>query len=101
MPDEHLLLIPTAGRNILVSWEAREQLLARMRLHEWANELRITFLDAGPTQPPHLKDDQEIVLLCVIDEWARDIGRDNLPQGIWNLRLALDDEVGENPDPRD
>lgn len=59
------------------------------------NDIRDAFLAAGTTRPIELTDPQKLALRNAISFWAVDTGGsyDELPEGIYHLRNALQDDL--------
>ena len=59
-----------------------------------AHQLRTVFEAVGPTRPTKFTLEQKGDLLRAIEDWHRDVGGyDGLPEGIFDLRNALIDDL--------
>lgn len=77
-----------------ISWDTRQELLERLGGREGvervvADRVRGAFEAVGTTRPVELDQRGQSLLLDVIDRWMDDVGADELPEGIFNLRYAL------------
>jgi hypothetical protein len=76
---------------ITLSWREREQLVARM-IAAYPTTHRVVgpFRSVGTSRPLELVDPNDMTfVLAVVDAWALDVGDDEIPQGIADLRSAL------------
>ena len=81
-------------RGIVIPWSSREALLRRFRNLSSMSDIVDAFEAAGTTQPVRLTDSQKALLLNLISFWADQIdGFDDLPEGIYDLRNALHDDL--------
>jgi hypothetical protein len=80
---------------VLIPCSSREALLERFRNLDSLNDVRDAFLAVGTTQPVRLTDPQKALLLNIITLWAdqTDGGYGDLPEGIYDLRNALHDDL--------
>jgi hypothetical protein len=80
---------------VSIPWSSRDALLERLRNLETMNDVRDAFRAVGTTRPVRLTGPQKAGLLNVITFWAdqTDGGYDDLPEGIYDLRNALHDDL--------
>jgi hypothetical protein len=84
-----IVSIPRSSHDALL-----EQLQNRHSMKD-VREVRDAFLAVGTTQPVRLTDPQKLALRNVITFWANEMSGsyDDLPEGIWDLRNALQDDL--------
>jgi hypothetical protein len=77
---------------VVIPWSS---LLDQFRNLDSMNDVRDAFQALGTTPPVRLTDPQKALLLNIITFWAdqTDGGYDNLPEGIYDLRNALHDDL--------
>ena len=61
---------------------------------EGTEEVVDAFTAVGASAPVRLGRPQKVLLVEMIDRWAADIGAEDLPVGVWELRCALVDDLG-------
>jgi hypothetical protein len=81
--------IATAARVVVISWDARQQLLERVRQLHGGAELIERFDAVGTSQPAKLNRAGKQLVLETIYGWTEQVGVDELPEGITELRYAL------------
>ena len=94
--DEARIELP--GGMVSIPWSSRDALLEQLETRDSmtdAAETRDAFLAVGTSRPVRLTDPQKRALRSVITFWANEVGGsyDDLPQGIHDLRNALEDEL--------
>jgi hypothetical protein len=73
---------------LVISWDAREELLSRLRGQH--GPLDDAFRAVGASRPVTLDEADKEALLLVIDEWGAELGDyRELPDGFFDLRNAL------------
>lgn len=79
----------------MIPWSSREALQERLRNAETMNDVVESLQAVGTTQAVRLTDTQQVGLLNIIVFWANEIegGDDDLPEGINDLRGALQDDL--------
>ena len=84
-----IVSIPSSSRDALL-----EQLVKRGSMTD-VPDVRDAFLAAGTERPIRLTDPQKLGLRNVISFWAVEEGDnyDNLPEGVFALRNALQDDL--------
>ncbi len=83
---------------VSIPWSSRDALLEQLETRDSitdAAETRDAFLAVGTSGPVRLTDPQKRALRSVITFWANELGGsyDDLPEGIHDLRNALEDEL--------
>ena len=80
---------------VSVPWSSRDALLEQLGSLDSISEVREAFRAVGTTQPVRLTDPQKLGLRNVITFWANQRGGsyDDLPEGIYDLRNALQDDL--------
>jgi len=79
---------------VSIPWSSRDALLEQLRDQDSLSDVREAFQAVGTT-PVRLTDPQKLGLRNVITFWANQMGGsyDNLPEGIYALRNALQDDL--------
>jgi hypothetical protein len=75
--------IALPGRTVVITWEEREALVARLRRAVEA------FERVGTSRPVVLGTGDAPVLLATLDAWAIEVGAEGLPGGVAELLAAL------------
>ena len=83
---------------VSIPWSSRDALLEQLGNRDSMNDVgdvRDALLAAETTQPVRLTDPQKLALRNVITFWANEMSGnyDDLPEGIWDLRNALQDDL--------
>ena len=80
---------------VSIPWSSRDALLEQLGNLDSMSEVREAFRAVGTTQPVRLTDPQKLGLRNVITFWANQRGGsyDDLPEGIYELRNALQDDL--------
>jgi hypothetical protein len=90
--------IATSREVIELSWASRDSLLHEIRnLGESAKPIRAAFEAVGASRPVELSRAEQSRLFSAIDLWADSVTVAALPPGIWRLRCALADQLGDAP----
>jgi hypothetical protein len=85
--------ITTANADLtVISWDAREQLLERVRQPEGGEDVARRFQAVGATRPVTLDAAGKALLSTVLEGWLEEVGKDELPYGVSELRNALIDD---------
>jgi hypothetical protein len=74
---------------IVISWDTRDELVDRLRLRADGATAVEAFRAVGASSPVRLTIDEKEQLLIVIDEWMCELGSGYLPDGVFDLRSAL------------
>ena len=86
--------IGLARETISLPWTSRAALLEQFKDVDSMWELRKAFEDVGTSRPVTLTREQRADLLAVIVHWAdAEKGYDRLPEGVFDLRSALQDDL--------
>ncbi len=72
---------------------SRDELLEEMSRVDDAREAIRAFHGAGASSPVRLDRADKAMLVRVIETWFGEVGKEELPQGIWELRAALLEEL--------
>lgn len=78
---------------VRLPWRSRELLLRKLRTTPGAEEIVKTFEDVGATKPVELDTEQKALLYRILDDRGFTTGFHELPEGFFELRNALSDEV--------
>jgi hypothetical protein len=88
--------IPLGRETITLPWASREALLGQFKHLDSMRDIRRQFENVGTSRPVQLTRLQKRDLLQVIVQWASEEGGyDRLPEGIFDLRNALHDDVSD------
>jgi hypothetical protein len=90
--------IVTSRATVELSWKAREALLHEVRHLQSARGVIDAFEAVGTRRPVPLTRNDEGVLLEAIEQWSVGVTVGGLPDGIWDLRCALADDLHDTPD---
>jgi hypothetical protein len=86
--------IPLGRETITLPWASREALLGQFKHLDSMLDIRRQFENVGTSRPVQLTREQKRDLLQVIVQWASEEGGyDRLPEGIFDLRNALHDDL--------
>jgi hypothetical protein len=83
--------VRTPSRLVELSWSEREDLVARLiAAYPTTHPVVWQFRSVGTSRPLELLDSNDMTfVLAVVDAWALDIGDEELPPGISELREAI------------
>jgi hypothetical protein len=88
--------IPLGRETIRLPWASREALLGQFKHLDSAREMLRQFEGVGTSRPVQLTQEQKRDLLEVIVDWAgAEGGYDRLPEGVYDLRHALLDDLAD------
>jgi hypothetical protein len=88
--------IPLGRETITLPWASREALLGQFKHLDSMRDIRRQFENVGTSRPVQLTRLQKRDLLQVIVQWASEEGGyDRLPEGIFDLRNALHNDVSD------
>lgn len=88
------VLVATRRRTVEIPWESRDALLVEIRHLESGKPVVKAFEDVGASRPVTIDSDGEGLLVQAIELMSRNAGGvDRLPEGLWDLRNALIDEL--------
>jgi hypothetical protein len=77
--------------DVIISWDTRQELMARLQHVRSNSGLRVGFGAVGASRSVELSVSQRAALLKVLVEWAPN--GDGIPAGLLELRHALTDEM--------
>ena len=80
---------------VRLPWRSRELLLRKLRATPGAEGMVKAFDDAGATRPVELDTEQKTLLYRVLDDRGFTTGFHELPEGFFELRNALSDELAD------
>ena len=80
---------------VLVDWDARHELLERMRRRLAIEGIVEVFEAAGTSAPVKLSAADKRLFLAELDAWLNEVGKPGLPEGIWELRNAVARDLGD------
>jgi len=91
------LTVAFAARDVTLSWQARQQLMARLR-HVASNaRIRDSIQAVGTTGPVTLGAGQKRALLNVLRVWSLDReGYEPMPLELYKLRNVLIEDLGQS-----
>jgi hypothetical protein len=97
MPERRIdrVQVALSRETITLPWDTREQLLKQIQNLEALRDLREAFETVGTTQPVKLTVEQKGLLLDALEFWSttRPGGLHELPEGLFELRNALTDDL--------
>jgi hypothetical protein len=76
-----------------ISWDARGELLERISERGDAQPILRKFEAAAASDPVNLTLDEKRVLLDILEDWLAEVGNAALPDGVFELRHAMQDDV--------
>jgi hypothetical protein len=80
---------------VRLPWKSREYLLRKLRATPGAEGIVKAFEDVGATRPVELDAEQKATLYRLLNDRGFTTGFHELPQGFFELRNALSDEVAD------
>ena len=83
------------ANDVRLPWQSREYLLRKLRTTDGAEGIVKAFEDVGTTRPVELTIEQKALLYRVLDDRSFTTGYHELPEGFFELRNALSDEVAD------
>jgi hypothetical protein len=83
---------------VRLPWTSRDELVARIKHLEAGAATIRAFEAAGASAPVRLDRADVLVVIDVIEEWMKEVGSDALPDGVFDLRNALHDDIHNDPD---
>ena len=87
--------VATSRGNVVIPWASRDTLLREIRRIESAKSIRAAFEDVGAGNPVKLSRDDEANLVELLNFWSTEVSVAKLPEGIWDLRNALVDDLDQ------
>jgi hypothetical protein len=105
MPDrvDHVSIAVDRGGEanaVRLPWRSRELLLRKLRTTDGAESIVKAFEDVGAARPIELDTEEKALLYRVLDDRSFTTGFHELPEGFFELRNALSDEVLDNKESR-
>jgi hypothetical protein len=85
--------VATSRTVVELPWESRQALLGQIRGLQSARTAIKAFEAVGTSRHVVLDNDAKVLIVDAIGVWAQNIGIDGLPEGVWNLRNALVDDL--------
>ena len=86
--------IPLGRETVRLPWASRAALLDQFKHLDSMRDVRRMFENVGTSRPVQLTTEQKSDLLQVIVDWAgAEGGYDRLPEGVYDLRRALLDDL--------
>ena len=85
--------VATSRGNIVIPSASRDTLLREIRRIDSAKSIRDAFENVGASTPVELSRDDKMNLLELLDFWSTEVSVAKLPDGIWDLRNALADDL--------
>jgi hypothetical protein len=79
--------------DVTLTWDARQQLHARLQHAHDSSSLRATFEAVGATRPVELNPAQRATLLGLLEEWS--LEQDAMPAELNELREALTEDLAD------
>ena len=84
------LTISLNGGDVILTWDVRQKLMARLQHVKTTARLRDSFEAVGATRPVDLNGGQRTALLLTLEGWSLDFdGYEPMPEGLHDLRNAL------------
>ena len=78
---------------VYLRWDSRIQLVDEMSSVDGTEHVVRAFNAVGASAPVRLGRPEKELVIEVVDRWAADIGPEQLPAGVWDLRSALVDDL--------
>ena len=82
-----------------IPWDSRVQLVDEMSSIDGAEHVVRAFNAVGASAPVRLGQPEKELVVEVVDRWAADVGADELPDGVWDLRGALVEDLELQAEP--
>jgi hypothetical protein len=87
------VIVKYSRGEVILPWSSRDALLEEVRQLDSAAGVRRAFEAVGASAPVHLSRDDAGLIVEAVDVWMRNVGRDGLPAGVFDLRNALLDDL--------
>jgi hypothetical protein len=87
--------IALSRNTVDLPWASRAPLLERVRKHDAGLQVVLAFEAVGATLPVRLEPAGKRVLLQVVEAWFGQATMDGLPEGVWELRNELQNELAD------
>ena len=85
--------IELSRASVIIPWDSREQLLDRIRHDPAAEPVTKAFQGAGTTASVQLDPAGRTLILATIEQWIDDATLAELPDGLYDLRSELRNDV--------
>ena len=76
-----------------IPWDSRVQLIDEMSSIDGTEQVVRAFNAVGASAPVRLGRPEKELVVEVVDRWAADVGAEELPGGVWELRDALVEDL--------
>lgn len=74
-------------------WDSRIRLVDEMSSVDGTEQIVRAFNAVGASAPVRLGQPEKELVVEVVDRWAADVGADELPDGVWELRDAIVEDL--------
>ena len=91
--------VATSRGNITIPWASRDTLLREIRRIDSAKSIRGAFENVDASSPVQLSLDDKRNLVGLLNFWSTEVSIARLPEGIWDLRNALVEDVDDTTPP--
>src|SRR5215203_3535060 len=88
-PDSLSVPVRTADGTVTISWQARDELVERLRRRGVEGAPLAELEDASAGTPAQLEGDDARVVLETLVEWLAEPGDTDFPRGVFDLRNLL------------
>jgi len=85
--------VATSRGKIVIPWASRDTLLSEIRRIDSAKSIVDAFQGVGATTVVKLSREDKANLLELLNFWSNEVSVAKLPEGIWDLRNALVDDL--------
>jgi hypothetical protein len=83
------VIINYSGGAIVIPRASRDELVDQFSHHEWTKPIADAFLHIGGFRAVVLTRELEPRLFNVLEQWVNQVGIERMPDGLWDLRIAL------------
>jgi hypothetical protein len=87
------VLVSTSRTTAELPWESRQALLSEFRHLDSARPIIDAFEAVGTSRSVTLPREQVAELYSFLNFWSGQVTIPNLPEGVWDLRCALADDL--------
>jgi hypothetical protein len=87
--------VALSRNSVELPWTSRGPLLKRVEGHDGGLQVRLAFEAVGASRPVMLDRAGKRVLLQVVEAWLAEATVNGLPQGVWELRNELQNELAD------
>ena len=92
--------VATSRGNITIPCASRDTLLREIRRIDSAKSIRAAFESVGASSLVKLSLDDKRNLVGLLNFWSTEVSIPRLPEGIWDLRNALVEDVDDTTPPK-